>query len=56
MIPISDYIGLNGQRLEGVGVIPDKVVSVVTPYDLREGKDRELEAALEILNNEMYDK
>ncbi len=56
MIPISDYIGLNGQRLEGAGVIPDKVVSVVTPYDLREGKDRELEAALEMLNNEMYDK
>ena len=53
MIPISDYIGLNGKRLEGAGVIPDKVVPVATPYDLREGKDREMEAALEILNEKL---
>ena len=53
MIPVSDYIGLKGERLEGMGVIPDKVVSVPTLYDIREGKDRDLEAALEILNKEL---
>ncbi len=53
VVPVSDYIGLNGKRLEGTGVIPDKVVSVMTLYDIREGKDRELEAALEILKKDL---
>ena len=53
MIPVSDYIGLNGQRLEGAGVVPDVNVPQATLAEIREGKDRDIEAALEILNGEL---
>lgn len=51
-IPVSDYIGLNGERLEGVGVTPDIKVPAETLAEIRAGKDRDLEIALKILNGE----
>lgn len=51
-IPVSDYIGLNGERLEGVGVTPDIKVPAATLTEIRAGKDRDLETALEILSND----
>jgi len=43
-VPVGDYIGLDGQRLEGHGVVPDIEVRL-TLQDLRSGNDPELEAA-----------
>jgi len=43
-VAISDYVGLDGKRLEGRGVTPDVTVPV-TLSDLRRGRDAELEAA-----------
>lgn len=48
-IPVSDYIGLNGERLEGTGVVPDREVPVETLDEIRAGKDRDIVIALEIL-------
>ena len=45
-IPIQDYIGVDGERLEGRGVEPDVAVPAATLADWRAGRDPELEAAL----------
>jgi carboxyl-terminal processing protease len=47
----EDYIAPKGRRIEGVGIEPDVVVSR-TLNDLRAGRDRDLEVALEILRRE----
>jgi len=44
----EDYIAPQGRRIEGVGVEPDVVVPR-TLNDLRAGRDRDLDVALEIL-------
>lgn len=44
-VPIRDYVGLDGQRLEGCGVVPDIEVPL-TLKNLRLGNDAELAAAL----------
>jgi carboxyl-terminal processing protease len=54
MIPGMDYTGLDGKRLEGTGVIPDINVPEATVAEIREGKDRDIETALQILNGELY--
>lgn len=48
-IPVIDYIGLDGRRLEGRGVTPDLVLPRSSLADLRAGHDGELAAALELL-------
>ena len=45
-VPIQDYVGVDGQRLEGRGVTPDVIVPAPTAADWRAGRDPELEAAL----------
>ena len=50
-VPIIDYIGLDGQRLEGRGVKPDVVPPTVTLADLRTGHDPDLAAALDLLQD-----
>ena len=45
-VPIQDYVGVDGQRLEGRGVTPDVMVPAPTFADWRAGRDPELEAAL----------
>jgi carboxyl-terminal processing protease len=47
---VRDYQGLDGRRLEGVGVKPDVVVSLKLD-DLRDGVDPDLAAALVALQN-----
>jgi carboxyl-terminal processing protease len=47
---VRDYQGLDGKRLEGVGVKPDVVVSLKLD-DLRDGVDPDLAAALVALQN-----
>jgi len=47
---VFDYQGLDGRRLEGVGVKPEVVVSLKLA-DLRDGVDPDLEAALDALRN-----
>jgi carboxyl-terminal processing protease len=42
-IPVTDYVGLDGQRLEGRGVKPDVLVPPPTLADLRSGRDVALE-------------
>lgn len=44
----EDYIAPNGRRIEGIGVEPDVVVTR-TLADVRAGKDRDLDVALEVL-------
>jgi carboxyl-terminal processing protease len=48
---LVDYHGLDGQRLEGAGVKPDVAVAKTfgSIGDLRAGRDRDLEAALNAL-------
>jgi carboxyl-terminal processing protease len=48
-VPVSDYIGLDGQRLEGRGVTPDVALPAPTLADLRIQHDPDLEAALHAL-------
>jgi len=48
-IPVTDYVGLDGQRLEGRGVKPDVVVPPPTLADLRSGRDVALERATRAL-------
>lgn len=48
-IPVKDYFGLDGKRLEGKGVQPDYEVSAPTLADLRSGRDRDIEVALQVL-------
>lgn len=45
-VPIQDYVGVDGQRLEDRGVTPDVMVPAPTVADWRAGRDPELEAAL----------
>lgn len=47
-VPFKDYVGLDGQRLEGRGVTPDVEVPL-TLSNLRAGIDADLDAALEAL-------
>ncbi len=45
MYAIGDFVTSTGQRLEGVGVIPDEVIPLSIPA-LAAGRDEALEAAL----------
>lgn len=45
-VPIQDYVGVDGQRLEDRGVTPDVIVPAPTAADWRAGRDPELAAAL----------
>lgn len=45
-VPVIDYVGLDGQRLEGRGVTPDLAVPAPAFADLRAGRDPELAAAV----------
>ena len=47
-LAIQDYVGLDGRRLEGAGVVPDVPVTVRLD-DLRQGRDVDLAAALAVL-------
>lgn len=47
-VPVEDYLGLDGQRLEGRGVTPDIPVELSLAA-LRAGRDPDLEAALHYL-------
>ena len=49
VIPELDYLGVNGQRLEGRGVTPDIAVPPLDLADLRTNRDRDVESALKIL-------
>lgn len=46
-VPIQDYVGRDGLRLEGRGVTPDIVVPVPKIADWRAARDVDLEAALD---------
>ena len=48
-IPVTDYVGLDGERLEGRGVKPDIELPKPTLEDRRSVRDVELERALEVL-------
>jgi carboxyl-terminal processing protease len=48
-VPVEDYVGLDGQRLEGRGVTPDVGVPV-SLADLRAGRDPDLAAAMALLS------
>jgi carboxyl-terminal processing protease len=48
-IPIQDYLGVDGERLEGRGVEPEITVPAATLADWRAGRDPELQAALAVL-------
>ena len=45
-VPVMDYVGLNGERLEGRGVVPDEAISPPSLGDLRAGRDAAVAAAL----------
>ena len=47
----EDYVAPKGRRIEGVGVAPDIVVER-TLEDMRLGRDRDLELALDVLRGE----
>jgi len=49
-VPVQDYRGLDGRRLEGRGVIPDIGVPLPALDDLRHGRDLDLETALAALD------
>ncbi len=51
-VPVSDYVGLDGERLEGRGVTPDVEVPAPTLAQRRAGEDRDLEAAVKLLRGE----
>ena len=48
-LAIRDYRTERGRRLEGSGVVPDETIALRLA-DLRQGVDRDIERALEILN------
>lgn len=50
MHPIANFVGPDGQRVEGRGVVPD-VVAPLTRADLLAGRDAALEAALHWIRN-----
>jgi len=45
-VPIEDYRGIDGLRLEGRGVTPDIAVPPLAVADLRQGRDHDVEVAL----------
>lgn len=45
-VPIQDYRGRDGQRLEGRGVSPDVAIETPSLDDMRAGRDPDLQAAL----------
>lgn len=45
-VPVQDYRGLDGRRLEGRGVLPNITVARAGLADVREGRDLDLETAL----------
>ncbi|MCW5549042.1 MAG: hypothetical protein KIT44_08770 [Opitutaceae bacterium] len=47
-IPVEDYVGRDGRRLEGIGVKPDRIVALRLA-DLRAGRAPDLETALRML-------
>lgn len=49
-IPVTDYIGLDGKRLEGRGVTPDVVTPPRTLADIRAQRDPDIVAALNLLS------
>lgn len=49
-VPVIDYVGLDGQRIEGHPVQPDVVVPPPSLADLRAGHDPDLDAALKLLH------
>ena len=49
-MPVTDYIGLDGKRLEGRGVTPDVGTPPPTLADLRTGRDPDLATALNLLH------
>ncbi len=51
-VPVIDYLGPDGQRLEGKGVTPDQVLPPATLAQRRAGEDPDLQAALVILNQQ----
>jgi len=51
-VPVSDYIGLDGQRLERRGVSPDVELPMPTLEDRRAVRDLEMAKALQILADE----
>ncbi len=51
-VPVSDYVGLDGQRLEGRGVAPDVELPLPTLAQRRAVLDLEMKEALEILRKE----
>ncbi len=55
-VPVTDYIGLDGHRLEGRGVTPDVVRPARTLAELRAQQDPDLVAALEILQQAQPEK
>lgn len=48
----EDYVAPKGRRIEGAGVVPDIVVPR-TLTDVRAGRDRDLEKAIEVLRGEI---
>ena len=48
-VPVQDYRGLDGRRLEGYGVMPNISVARAGLADLRDGRDPDLETALATL-------
>ncbi|HVT74772.1 MAG TPA: S41 family peptidase [Lacunisphaera sp.] len=50
-VPIIDYVGLDGRRIEGHPVQPDVVVPPPSLADLRAGRDPDLDAALKLLHS-----
>jgi len=49
-IPVLDYVGLDGQRIEGHPVQPDVLVPQPSLAELRVGNDADLDAALKLLH------
>jgi len=45
--PLSDYVTIEGQRLEGTGIKPDIEVTETKPYRLPNEPDLALEKALD---------
>ena len=50
---IQDYRGLDGQRIEGNGIVPDRVVPLKLA-DLRSGRDADLDLALQVLQQPIH--
>lgn len=51
-VPVVDYVGLDGARLEGRGVTPDRIVPAATLAERRAGLDPDLALALAVLRGD----